>query len=118
MIAWSWNHVDRPHEAGELIFLVVSSGRTVGREPRQRVLHARNRPVGGDQQARIPLKGRRTYTLPVLPISRGMVEQAAGKVGYAVMTRTIRDVLGAPESWPNDRNGGLGHAASKGRHDA
>lgn len=22
---WSWNHVDRPHEAGELIFLVVSS---------------------------------------------------------------------------------------------
>ena len=37
-----------------------------------------------------------------------MVQQAAGKVGYAVMTRTIRDVLGAPESWPNDRNGGLG----------
>ena len=25
VIAWSWNHVDRPHEAGELIFLVVSS---------------------------------------------------------------------------------------------
>src|SRR5688572_22269393 len=23
--AWSWNHVFRPHEAGELIFLVVSS---------------------------------------------------------------------------------------------
>lgn len=29
VIAWSWNHVYRPHEAGELIFRVVSSPGTL-----------------------------------------------------------------------------------------
>ena len=29
MAVWSWNHVYRPHEAGELIFLVVSSSESL-----------------------------------------------------------------------------------------
>jgi len=37
-----------------------------------------------------------------------MAGRLACDVRYAVMARTIRDVLGAPDTWPNYRNGGWG----------
>ena len=46
--------------------------------------------------------------MPDLPMSWGMAGQAAGAVRLYVMTRTIRDVLGDPESWPNYRSGAWG----------
>ena len=37
-----------------------------------------------------------------------MAGLAAPTVRYELMIRTIRDVLGDPESWPNHREGGIG----------
>jgi hypothetical protein len=41
-------------------------------------------------------------------MSWGIADPAAGAVRLSVMTRTIRDVLGDPESWPNYRSGAWG----------
>jgi hypothetical protein len=53
-------------------------------------------------------------TLPDLPVSWRVVRSVADAVRLELMKRTIRDVLGDPQSWPNYRNGAWGRPLLQG----
>lgn len=53
-------------------------------------------------------------TLPDLPVSWRVARSVAGAVRLALMTRTMRNELGDPESWPNYRNGAWGRPLLQG----